>query len=404
MAGAPGGSPGGSPGSSTPTTSSHQGEHNDREEEEERFARILATAMTAAQQGQPRQAQHPTTARIKMENPEKFDGKPKTPFRTWWESVQEFTAFYPETAGRQWITWVGTLLTDEAKEWHQHRRRTIGEVDTWVDYQAAIQEEYHDPREAAAAFVKLGQLRYKGDIKAYLTALRALNIHAGATGQGLQQIVDLAVTEDILDMRAAQFRGVLNDDEGFLAATYEAGRQVERNRSLKALRNELRGSQPKGSGSGTGRESKGSQNRPQVERNDRRSQTGRSRPSEPAEGQRWATSPLALRGVPQAEIKAHKDAKAQCWRCGNDSHHTLFCYAKRTKGGVDLPEAPAAVAGTHSSKRRREENNGPTTDAPEPKKSRTSAANVEDEDMKEVIPVWADDSSEEEAFAECVDF
>jgi len=205
-------------------------------------------------------------------------------------------------------------------------------------------------------------------------------------------------------MRAAQFRGVLNDDEGFLAATYEAGRQVERNRSLKALRSELRGSQPKGSGSGTGRESKGSQSRPQVERNDRRSQTGRPRPSEPAEGQRWATSPLTLRGVPQAEIKAHKDAKAQCWRCGNDSHHTLFCYAKRTKGGVDLPEAPAAVAGTNSSKRRREENTGPTTDAPEPKQSKTSAANVENEDMKEVIPVWADDSSEEEAFADCADF
>jgi len=61
--------------------------------------------MAAAQQNQRQQAQRPTTARLKRENPEKFDGKPKTPFRTWWESVQEFTAFYPETAGRQWITY-----------------------------------------------------------------------------------------------------------------------------------------------------------------------------------------------------------------------------------------------------------------------------------------------------------
>jgi hypothetical protein len=343
-----------------------------------------------------------------MENPEKFDGKPKTPFRTWWESVQEFTAFYPETAGRQWITWVGTLLTDAAKEWHQHRRRTIGEVDTWADYQAAIQEEYHDPREAAAAFVKLGQLRYKGDVKAYLTAFRALNIHAGATGQGLQQIIDVAMTEDILDMRAAQFRGVLNDDEGFLAATYEAGRQVERNRSLKAHRNELRGNQPRSSGAGKDgkqeKESISAQGRTQADRNDRRSQAGRSQAPEPTEGQRWKAPFLALRGVPQAEIKAHKDAKAQCWRCGSDSHHTLFCYAKRTKGGVDLPEAPLAIAGTSSSKKRKEEDDSLISDAPKPKRTRTSAARLEDEDTREVTPVWAVDSSEEEVFAECADF
>ena len=69
-----------------------------------------------------------------------------------------------------------------------------------------------------------------------------------------------------------------------------------------------------------------------------------------------------------------------------------------------MPEAPAAVAGTNSGKRRREENDGPITDAPEPKQSKMSAANVEDEDMKEEIPVWADDSSEEEVFAECADF
>jgi hypothetical protein len=42
-------------------------------------------------------------------------------------------------------------------------------------------------------------------------------------------------------------------------------------------------------------------------------------------------------------------------------------------------------------------------DAPTPKHSRTSAAKVE-EDVKEDIPVWAEDSSEEEGFQECEDF
>ena len=43
-------------------------------------------------------------------------------------------------------------------------------------------------------------------------------------------------------------------------------------------------------------------------------------------------------------------------------------------------------------------------DAPTPKQSRTSAAKVDQEDVKEEIPVWAEDSSEEEGFLECEDF
>ena len=137
------------------------------------------------------------------------------------------------------------------------------------------------------------------------------------------------------------------DDGGFLAATYEAGQQG------------LRSNQPRCSGSGSGagkdgddgKESKGAYCRSQADRNDRRSQAGRSQALEPTEGQRWKAPFLALRGGPQAEIKAHKDAEAQCWRCGSDSHHTLFWYAKRAKGGVDLPEAPLVIAGTSSGKR-----------------------------------------------------
>jgi hypothetical protein len=55
-------------------------------------------------------------ARLKLDNPAKFDGKPKTPFRTWWDSVRDYIRFYPETTGIQRIAWLGTLLSDEAKE------------------------------------------------------------------------------------------------------------------------------------------------------------------------------------------------------------------------------------------------------------------------------------------------
>jgi hypothetical protein len=367
--------------------------------------------MAIAQQNRPQPAQRTTVARLKLENPEKFDGKPKTPFRRWWESVQEFTAFHPDTEGRQWITWVGTLLTDEAKEWHQHRCRTLRNADSWANYQAAIQEEYLDPREAADAFVQLGELRYKGDIKAYLTAFRALNIHAGSTGQSLQRIIDLAMTDEILVMRASQFRGVLNDDEGYLAATYEAGRQVERLKALKAERNEARSSHHRnngsgsgaGSGSGTGKESRG-HGRQRTGGSDSQQRTPAAQQPEPGSVKRWEGTYQALQGVPQSEVTRHKEAKVSCWRCGRDNHRTLSCYAKQTIGGTTLPGAPAAVSGTSGGKRKHNEDEAASAVTPASKQARTSAAQVEDEDMKEVVPCWAEDSSAEEDFEECADF
>jgi len=415
--------PGGS-GDLTPTTTMSLGGRDGNHDRDDRnghegqeFAQLLAEAIATAQRDRPQPAQRTTVAKLKIKEPERFDGKPKTPFRSWWEAVQEFTAFHRDTTGEQWITWVGTLLSDEAREWHQHRRRTLGVTDTWADYQAAIQEEYHDPREAADAWVKLEKLRYQGDIKAYLTAFRALNIHAGSTGTGLQRIIDLAMPEDILEMRASQYRGVLHDDEGFLGATYEAGRQRERLKALKAERNEARGGQPRNSsassGSGTGKDGKGYQGRQKdqgeskgqgqqrANPSDTRGQTYRQQAAKMASGQRWKNTFEAVTGVPPEEVAKHKKAGASCWRCGRD-HHTYFCYASQTVAGTDLPAAPAAAAGITLEKRKREESEVAETESPATKQSRTSAAKTEDDDM-EVIRVWAEDSSEG-SFEDCADF
>ena len=109
------------------------------------------------------------TSRLKLKNPESFDGKPTSAFNIWWESVLEYIGFYPETLNAQKIAWVGTLLSDTTKAWHQHRRRTMADRDTWARYTAAIRAEFRDTREAANTQLKLSQLRYKGYIKAYFT-------------------------------------------------------------------------------------------------------------------------------------------------------------------------------------------------------------------------------------------
>jgi hypothetical protein len=224
------------------------------ETREEYLARLIvqtiATTLAANPTAIPNtstECRAPRVARLKLDNPSKFDGKPKTPFRTWWDSVRDYIRFYPETSGIQRIAWLGTLLTDEAKEWHQARRRLVGDQDTWNAYSEAIQDEYLDPREAATAFNQISMLRYKGDIKAYLTAFRALNIHARVTGEALQNKVNLALPLEIIDMRFAQNPHLFTEDEPFLVATYEAGRHWE-NRNLLAKE---KAAIERGSGTGT---------------------------------------------------------------------------------------------------------------------------------------------------------
>jgi hypothetical protein len=136
--------------------------------------------------------QPPRVDQIKLPNPRSYDGKPRMPFRSWWDSVIEYFSFYSETLDRQRIVFVGALLTDEAKEWHQHHVRIRGQNETWNAYQEAIQEEYEDPEEIATAYAKIKALTYKGNIKMYLTSLSALNIHAGATGECLQDLINHA--------------------------------------------------------------------------------------------------------------------------------------------------------------------------------------------------------------------
>ena len=192
-----------------------------------------------------RQLEQPTvearihTSRLKMENPEKFDGKRPTAFNQWWESVTMYLGFYPDTTDRQKIAWVGTLLTDTALVWHLHRYRELRENDTWVN-SAAIRAEYHNEREAADAQLKLGQLKYQGSIRAYLTEFRALNNFVRATGEALREKVDLAMPDTVLDMRFAHYLEDFADDEGFLQATHQAGLQVEKKRALRAAKEAMR--------------------------------------------------------------------------------------------------------------------------------------------------------------------
>jgi len=205
------------------------------------LVQLVAEGVARATQVATAEPNRIRTSRLKMENPETFDGKPTTPFNNWWKTVTKYLSLYPETSDQQKIVWVGTLLTGTAKAWDQHRYDTRGESDTWANYSAAIRTEYFDSREAAGAQLKLSQLRYSGDIRAYMTEFRALNNLARATGESLQEKIDLAMPEAVIDMRFAHYLGEFVDDEGFMHATYHAALQVERKKALKQAKEQMKG-------------------------------------------------------------------------------------------------------------------------------------------------------------------
>jgi len=105
--------------------------------------------------------------------------------------------------------------------------------------------------------MKLGQIKYGGDIRAYLNEFRALNNYTRATRDGLQEKIDLAVTTNILQMRFSHYLGDFAHDEGFLQATYQAGLQVKRMKVLEKAREASRpekvdGKEKEGQGTGDG--------------------------------------------------------------------------------------------------------------------------------------------------------
>jgi len=228
--------------------------------------------------------------------------------------VTKYLSFYPETSDQQKIVWVGTLLTGTAKSWDLHRYETLGENDSWVNYATAIRAEYYDSREAANAQLKLGQLKYTGDIQAYMTEFRALNNHARTTGESLQEKIDLAMPEGVIDMRFAHYLGKFADDEGFLQATYQAALQVERKKALKQAKEQMKGQ----TGAPGGKTEKKEDRRTEARTTPRPKETGPQgnlpNTKIPWFGRKdtWATQDEAMKGVPNAEKDEYRQNRNNC--------------------------------------------------------------------------------------------
>jgi len=337
-------------------------------------------------------------APLKLPKPDTYDGKPKTPFRQWWKTLEHYFRFYPGTLDEQKIAFVGALLTDEAKEWHQSRDDMIASrrgQDTWPAYSEAIQAEYTDPREGATAHAKLKTLKYKNDIKAYLTSFKTLNLQAGSTGEGLQDIINEALPNEIIDVRFYQNPRPLRTDEDFITATYEAGRHVEELQALKARKAAKTPATttkaPTGTtGSGRTERKDDKQGNQKTDSRPREGDPGRTaRNTWFGKKDTWPSQDDAMKGVPTAEKEEYRLDRDGCWRCGRGGHKTYECLAFNTRKGTKLPPAPWKVgAVTEGGKRKREDEPEAT---PASKQQKVATAETMEIDA---MPIWESDEED----------
>jgi len=356
------------------------------------LVQLVAEGVAQATQRAATETNRIRTSRLKMENPEAFDGKPTTPFNNWWKTVTKYLSFYPETSDQQKIVWVGTLLTGTAKAWDLHRYDTMGENDTWAKHSAAIRAEYFDSREAAGAQLKLSQLNYNGDIQAYMTEFRALNNLARATGDSLQEKIDLAMPEAVIDMRFAHYLGEFADDEGFLQATYQAALQVERKKALKQAKEQMKGhtANPVTGKSDRKEDKKGDARAgPRTKEADQRGSPPNTKNPWFGRKDTWSTPEEAMKGVPIGEKEEYRQDRDGCWRCGRAGHKTFECLSFQTRKGTKLPPAPwktAAVSAPTGKRGREEKEEEPTV-----KQQKTAAVKTMEVDAE---PMWESDDSD----------
>jgi len=268
--------------------------------------------------------------------------------------------------------------------WHLQRYRELRENDTWANYSAAIRAEYRNECQAADAQLKLGQLKYQGSIRAYLTEFQVLNNFAHATGEAVREKVDLGMPDTVLDMRFAHYLEDFVDDEGFLQATHQVGLQVEKKKALNAAKEASR------SGAISHKDAtRNDHPRDARKREDRRlsSKEGAPEPkrgsTRPPKGGSWPSQEVDLKGVPSKEAEEYRNSREDCGRFGRPGPRTYDCFSFQTLQGTASPPAPWKVAAVETMKRKRE------SEPEEPQAAKQQKV-VAVEAMTTDLPLWAD--------------
>ena len=307
-----------------------------------------------------------------MKLPETYDGSDVSKFRSWWRSVTRYMRVYASTMRKDEIkiTWIGALLRGEALNWYharEGRHETNGTQDEWEAFRKALEERFKDTLEKRKDESTMRKLRYSGSISNYLAQIDEYNGRVGMTGITFRNMIIEAMPEKIIDMVFNRAGGIPDDDETLLETIKIAGQIVEENQRIK---NSIHGQ-------GTKRKVPTNNSDPPA----KKPKTNRE--------QVWKSFEDAFKGIPQSELNEYRDSEG-CRRCGKNGHRALFCFAKRSAKGTELPTAP----GNHHA----QVNNVVSGQEPETEVTSAIVAGVinSQEDILDHTRIWEIDSSEEE--------
>jgi len=226
-----------------------------------------------------------------------------------------------------------------------------------------------------------------------MTEFRAFKNLARATGESLQEKIDLAMPEAVIDMRFAHYLGEFADDEGFLQATHQAALPVERKKALKQAKEQMRGQ----TGSTVNIRTEKKEDKRHENRTKPKESHPHKNPSNAAtkstwfgKKDTWGSADEARKGVPPTEKEEYRQDRDGWWHCGHGGHQTYECLAFNTHRGTKLPPATWKVGAVIEGKTRKRE-------AEEDEESlATKQQKVAAMETMEVdaLPMWESDKSD----------
>jgi len=318
-------------------------QHKTRRESSEDIVALLGAAL--------RTGGGPT---ISMNKPERYNGKDKTKFLSWWQSVESYMEVHTRNfeTDAQKIGWIGSLFTDTALEWHQKRVYQVAKLgfnDQWANYVTALRERFRDVAREHNDLKAMRKLEYKGDIAEYITKLQELNYSVNWSGISFRNHVAQTVPKKIVELVYSRQGAVPSDDEPFLDAVTEAGLLYETMQADPGLH---RDNKTSGKEESTSKKEHSKSDQPGKDSRSRSDQSSkRKRDEEKSDEQnpkekKWPNNQAALKGIKQAQIDKFKANQATCWRCGRFSHRSTECYAATDADGNTIPLPENKVAST----------------------------------------------------------
>jgi hypothetical protein len=260
--------------------------------------------------------------------PKEFDGELDSDFTTWKMDVEIHFEYYEQEFANEKdrISWIGSILKGNAQRWHQARIKSLTSqrlTNNWGAYWQAAETQFKNEHEITESARKLRELKYKGHFSDYLVKLKDLNRKLESAGQVFRDQGQSQMPSEIVDMMYT-IGPIPTEDEEFLRVLELAGKRVEEKRSDSKSGDKAPKKEEKHKDN---KENKITNKNEKNEKNYKNNEGSKIQKRDSKKKREFKLENVkeALNGMSEEMFTKHKDAKANCWRCGREGHYTLEC-------------------------------------------------------------------------------